>query len=270
MLRQTLRRIASSVYVRAFRRRGVVVRINAKRYRVSSTIARGLPREIDAPALGHWLDAVRGQQVVVDAGANVGIWSILAAREMPAGATILAIEPSPATFQILADCARVADGPASIIPFQGALGDHRGTARLMLDAPSAATNRLGASSDEGDSVEVPLVSLDEILATHGLTPSVMKVDVEGAEVLLLRGASSTMRRVRPTVVLELHWGRELGSTPQAILQLAREYRYELADEKGNPVETADALLAQNFVVMRPAGTSPRGRPSAGSSAQRSD
>ena len=269
MLRKAIREIARAVYVRAFRRRGVVVRINSRRYRVSSSIARGLPPRIDAPALRYWLEAVRGQKVAVDAGANVGIWSILAAREMPAGATILAIEPSPATFQILADCARVADGPATIIPFQGALGDHRGAARFIIDGPSSATNHLGTSSDEGKSVEVALVSLDEVLATRGLNPSVIKVDVEGAELLLLRGAGSTMRRLRPTVVLELHWGRELGSTPKAILQLAREYRYVLADENGDPVETADALLAQNFVIMRPADPAPRGRASAGSSPQRS-
>ncbi len=120
----------------------------------------------------------------------------------------------------------------------------------MLDGPSAATNRLGASADKGESVDVPVMTLDEVLEAQGLTPSVMKVDVEGAELLLLRGASSTLRVARPVIVLELHWGRSLGATPESILKLTREYDYVLCGAGGR-VDSAEALLAQNFVIMRP-------------------
>ena len=256
MLPRMIRAIGRTLYVRAFRRNGVAIWINSRRYRVSSAIARGIPRHIDPPALRHWLELVRGQQCVVDAGANVGIWSVLAAPEMPRDATILAVEPSPASYEILVDCARVAEGPAHIIPVQAALGDHTGIAHLALDAPSAPTNHLSAIASDANSVEVPLITLDDLLAAKGLEPAVIKVDVEGAELWLLRGARNTMREARPVVVLELHWGTELGLTPEALLAVTREYRYAIHDDNDGIVDTPAALLAQNFVIMRPRSDAP--------------
>lgn len=256
MLPEILRGIASKLYVRAFRRHGVAIKINSRRYRVSSRVARGIPRRMDPPALRCWLELVRGRQAAIDAGANVGIWSVLAAAEMPAGARILAIEPSPVSYEILADCARVARGPARIIPVHGALSDHAGRARFTLDGPAAATNRLSTPSENGTSVEVPLFTLDALVAEQGLTPAVMKVDVEGAELLLLRGARATMREARPVVVLELHWGRELGATPQSLFDLTREYGYDVHDEGGLVIDSPETLAAQNFVILRPSSRRP--------------
>jgi FkbM family methyltransferase len=252
MLPASMRRVARAIYVGAFKRRGVPIEINSKRYRVSSSVARGIPRRIDAPALPHWLGLVRGRESAVDAGANIGVWSVLAAAEMPAGARIVAVEPAPASFEILEDCARVSEGPARIIPVRGALGDHVGTTRLVLDSPSAATNRISEDPSQGNTVEVPLLTIDVLLAEHALSPAAIKIDVEGAELLVLRGARQTMRDARPVVVLELHWGRDLGAHPQAILDVAGEYRYTLHDDDGRIVASSDALLRQNFVIMRPA------------------
>ena len=247
-----VRRAARALYTRIYRRRGVLIDINSKRYRVSSSVARGIPRSIDAPALRHWLALVRGCDAAVDAGANIGVWSVLAAAEMPQGARIVAIEPAPAAFEILADCARVADGHARIIPVHAALGDHGGVARLTLDGPIAATNRLSPESGGNPGTEVPLRTLDSVLAELTLDAAVIKIDVEGAELSVLRGASRTLTSVRPTVVLELHWFTELGVTPEAILELSREYRYALYGDDGRVVHEPEALLRENFVVMRPA------------------
>ena len=249
---ELMRRAARALYTRIHKRRGVVIDINSKRYRVSSTVARGIPRRIDAPALRHWLALARASESAIDIGANIGVWSVLAATEMRPGARILAVEPAPASFAILADCARVAEGPARIIPVQAALGDRAGAAWLTLDGPIAATNRLSAGPARAGAIEVPLRTLDSLLVEHELDPVVIKIDVEGAEVSVLRGARKTMTSARPTVVLELHWGGELGSSPEAILELSGEYGYALYEDSGRVVHDPQTLLRENFVVMRPA------------------
>jgi FkbM family methyltransferase len=217
---------------------------------VSASVARGVPREIAAPALQCWLDLVRGQNAAVDIGANIGIWSVMAAAEMPAGASVLAVEPAPASYDVLVDCARVAEGPARIIPVQCALGDRDGTAWLALDSPMAATNRLSnASGPQG--VEVRLLTLDALLDAYHMVPAVIKVDVEGAELVVLRGAARTLCEARPTVVLELHWGRDLGAAPETILGIADEHGYTLNDGAGTVLADAEAVRARNFVIMLP-------------------
>lgn len=246
-----IRGVARTLYTRLHRRRGVSIEINSRRYRVSSSIARGIPRRIDAPALRHWLDLVRGRATAIDAGANVGIWSVLAAAEMPASARILAVEPAPGSYEVLADCARVSEGPARIVPVHAALGDHVGTAHLEIDGLYAPTNRLTQSASH-HSVEVPLSTIDALVQEYALTPAAIKIDVEGAELLVLRGARHTMREVGPAFALELHWGSDMVPRPNVILELARDCNYAVYDDAGRAVTTPDVLLRQNFVIMRPA------------------
>lgn len=246
-----VRRTARWVYERLHARHGVAVSINGRSHRVSAMIARGIPSRIDSPALPVWLDFVRGRDAAVDAGANIGLWSVLAAAEMSPGGRLLAVEPGPGAFHVLTDCARVSEASARILPVHAALGDRGGVGFLKIDSPLAATNRLTDGDDEAGTVEVPLITLDELLFERQLTPAAIKIDVEGAELHVLRGARVTLREVRPLVVLELHWGGSMGVSPDALLDLASESRYALYDEANGPIASREALARRNFVIMRP-------------------
>lgn len=244
-----LRRTARWVYERIHARHGVRLPINGRWHNVSAKVARGIPSRIDAPALRFWLESTRGRDAALDAGANIGVWSILAAAEMAPGGRLLSVEPAPAAFDVLRDCARVLQAPGRIIPVCAALGDRGGTARLRVDSPLAPTNRITDEGVQGDSIDVPIVTIDALLAEHALRPSAIKVDVEGAELRVLRGAMSTLRDVRPLIALELHWVPTVD--PRVLLELAREARYALHDQENCPVTSAEALLRHNFVIMRP-------------------
>ena len=217
---------------------------------MSARVARGIPRQIDAPALPLWLEAVRGQTCVIDAGANIGIWSILAAAEMPRGSRVIAVEPSPGSFDILRDCARVNDAPVEILPVNVALGDQPGTALLHVDAPTAATNRL-TRAGEADAMPVAVKTLDGLCAEYDLRPGAIKIDVEGWELSVLEGARATLTRNEPVVVLELHWGGEMKLEPRQVLDVVRTLNYTLTTGGGVAVRDEDALLRQNFVIMQP-------------------
>lgn len=245
-----MRRYGRALYQRLHGRRGVLVEINGRRHRVSARVARGIPRHIDAPALPLWLDAVRDQHCVLDVGANIGIWSILAAARMRRGSRVIAVEPSPGSFEILRDCARVNDAPARIVPVHAALSDRPGTALLHLDQPTAPTNRLTRVGD-GATVPVRVMTVDGLCAEEGLRPGAIKMDVEGWELLVLGGARATLDRDRPLVVLELHWGGETNLQPEQILSFARSLGYILTPAAGSPIRDVDELLRQNFVLMRP-------------------
>jgi FkbM family methyltransferase len=140
--------------------------------------------------------APRADRVVLDVGANIGLFALSHAR---AGARVYAVEPHPAAFARLERniAANGLRGRITAIPC--ALGAHEGRARLI---GGRATPLTRVAPDQGGTVR--LRTLDALVAELGLTGiDLLKLDVEGAEVAVLRGA----RRVLPTVgrmVLEVH------------------------------------------------------------------
>lgn len=142
----------------------------------------------------------------LDVGANVGIFTIPLARHVGPAGKVYAFEPAPDIAENLmfrARSARVAD---RIDLRQMALGAELATLSLRVDPedPSDATKR--SLFVEGTVVaEVPVSPLDELVESGALVLepplSAVKIDVEGAEVLALRGMRHSLERQRPRLVV---------------------------------------------------------------------
>ena len=146
---------------------------------------------------------------VVDAGANVGYMTILAAVAAGPRGRVLAFEPHPAVFSMLqltvAD-ARARGGIAVIDTANQALGDREGTAQL--EVPSGfdgndGTARIAAEPLDAGTVAVPMRTVDSVLGDG--QADLLKLDVEGFESEVLAGAARALegRRIRH-VVFEDH------------------------------------------------------------------
>lgn len=143
---------------------------------------------------------------VVDIGANLGAFALLAAR---LGArTVLAYEPNGAAFRCLQRNVEVNGLSASVRPRQVAVAAVAGQKVRFPVAPSMY-NRVAMENESGEFETVGTTSLAEILArdaTQGI--DLLKVDCEGAEYDILFGAApSDLRRVRE-IRMEYHKGRE--------------------------------------------------------------
>lgn len=156
----------------------------------------------------------RPGQTVVDAGANVGYMSVLAAMAVGPAGRIFSFEPHPALADILrANVARAAGagGCAHVTVHQVALGDRPGTAALVVPdqfASNDGTARIvPAAAAAPHAVEVALHTLDAFMndALADSVIDVMKLDVEGAEAQVLAGGfeALTAHRVRH-VIFEDH------------------------------------------------------------------
>jgi FkbM family methyltransferase len=140
--------------------------------------------------------APRPGSVVVDVGANIGLFAL---RHALAGARVFAVEPHPGAFGRLRRNigANGLDGRVTALPW--ALGGASGWARLV-GAP--VTPRTRVVPDPAGTV--PLRTLDSLVADLGLERiDLLKLDVEGAEVAVLRGGRRALPRVR-RLVLEVH------------------------------------------------------------------
>jgi FkbM family methyltransferase len=143
--------------------------------------------------------------VFLDVGANTGFFSLVAAGADPR-VICHAFEPAPNVFAALQQNVRANGLEQQIVCRRSAVSDASGTTRLHLpdrNWSSATLDERGFRGAPGHIEEVTTVSLDDYAATHGLiSVDVIKIDVEGFEHLVLRGARELLRRQRPAVVCE--------------------------------------------------------------------
>lgn len=153
---------------------------------------------------------------VIDVGANVGYFSRRLARHTPGG-MVLAFEPQTLPRSVFA-MAGYFRKRSNILLLPFALGEAAGS--LTLAIPIKKKGNVGIGLAHTGSTEdfegrfevrkelVPVARLDEVMAQIETGPvSLIKIDVEGAELLVLRGGAETVRQHRPVVVCEID-GRE--------------------------------------------------------------
>ena len=131
-----------------------------------------------------------------------------------------------------------------------ALSDHSGKAMLNLPAPDhcnwGTSSLVHKSSSETEVVEVPLETLDGYCAARGITRlDFIKIDVEGAEHLVIRGAEKTMQSLRPTIIFEYN----VESGPEAY-SLLEKLGYGLFDMEGRPLALEAAPLHDVLAIPK--------------------
>ena len=146
--------------------------------------------------------SARADDHVWDVGANIGFMSLVAARVVGPGGRVLAIEPDP-------DCAAAVRANAALNGLDGievleaAAADRSGVAELVVVRDRLWT-RLASVGDHDlreRRVEVRTIALDDVA---GPPPTVVKIDVEGAELDVIAGMTRLLRDARPLVICEMH------------------------------------------------------------------
>jgi len=153
---------------------------------------------VEADVEEAFLAEIEPGDVVYDVGANIGWFSLLAARKVGPQGAVFAFEPSLGNaFYLRMNVAT--NGFANVFTVPGAAGTGDGWARFSEE--SSLEGRLSA---DGESL-VPLVSLDGWpAAVESGPPALLKIDVEGAEVDVLRGMENLLRTAKPVLIIELH------------------------------------------------------------------
>lgn len=160
-------------------------------YPIARSLAAGL-YETDVTKLFKAI--VREGMVVVDLGASIGYYTLLASRLIGPSGRVYAFEPNPRS------CAYLlrnidANGCSNVVAIEKAASDKTGLASLVRDRVSDDESWLSASSPSPDSVGVETVTLDTFFAKEGW-PSIglIKMDIEGSEKATLEGMRGLSRR----------------------------------------------------------------------------
>ncbi len=199
-----------------------------------------------------WRRILRPGDLFVDVGANVGAYSIWAAE---CGADVIAVEPHPVTAARLQR--NVALNPYPIEVRQAALAETPGVLRLTTGLDSCNHLLLGAddgSGDRVDGIDVAVETLDDIVGTAD--PILIKIDVEGAEELVLRGGLTAIAEGR-VLGLQLEWNTLsadlFGRARDSVTDLLLEHGYTFFHPRatGELVSCTRPRVGADVFALRP-------------------
>jgi FkbM family methyltransferase len=147
----------------------------------------------------------RTSLVVVDVGANVGLFSCLAAARVGDAGRVVAFEPIPANLRYLRRNVAQNGYSDRVRIEEKAVGEDVGTVDIFMVKGSIGTHSISArnAANSTESVSVPVTNLDTYAEENGLSRiDALKVDVEGYEGHVLRGATAVLKRDRPSLFVE--------------------------------------------------------------------
>jgi FkbM family methyltransferase len=199
---------------------------------------------------------------VVDCGAHIGLYALIAARAVGDAGTVVAIEPAPANARVLR--ANVEDNGFSdrVEVVEAAATRETGRVRLRVSPWLERTGLAGPHDGGGHAIEVAGIALDDVLA--GRRFDIAKIDVEGAEAGALAGLERSLSRSPGAVVfVECHPDpmRELGDEPEAWLEsLADRGPVEIFDEGSRALVPVERATIRSWVKDGPEAINLRWRP----------
>lgn len=167
---------------------------------------------------------LKRDSVVIDAGANIGMFSVSASRHVTSG-SVHAFEPSSDTYQALI---KNTESYGNIYLMHSALGEKKGSGTLLIQESSGGNTMKegGLAGNIRGSEEVSVTTIDDYVSTASLRKvDFIKIDTEGYEALILKGASETIKKFLPTIVMSAYHRPEDPKKLSALLsEIAPQYR----------------------------------------------
>jgi FkbM family methyltransferase len=194
-------------------------------------------------------DSVRDGGVVVDVGAFVGHFTLLAARSAGVSGTVFAFEPNPRDFPWLRRNVAMNGFDDRVVAIPKALADHSAVVRLYLAGRDPTQSSLFPPSEGASYVEIEALTLDDYWtdrAPSGL--DLVKIDVEGAELRALVGMRRALASgaTRPVLFVECNPAaleRGSGSSTELLETLhGLGYRVQLIDEDRRRLRPFDGSM----------------------------
>ncbi|MDB4349669.1 FkbM family methyltransferase [Omnitrophica bacterium] len=169
-----------------------------------------------------WLEVCKGKRTVFDIGAHIGLYSIPASRVIDKSGLIYAFEPSRANRSYLEKHSRF-NGIDNIKIFPCLVGEGSSEGVVFYennDVDPMNSVKMRKNLDLYNKVSKEQVSLDDFCDQRNIAPEIIKIDVEGSELKVLKGAQTIFKKYNPIVFLSLH-PRRLALMDASIEELAQ-------------------------------------------------
>jgi FkbM family methyltransferase len=219
--------------------RGAPVSIDGISFRLDESLRR-LKVNTEPELREAFRKSLQKGDTVIDIGANLGLHSLYIAQIVGPEGRIYAFEPIPSNIRLLQRNIRLNAFENQVTVVDAALSNSDDQ-YIEMSAPSdgvavaAAINKNGKSGEQV--IKVRNLHLDDYVMEKKLHPRLIKIDVEGAEHEVLKGAEKTLLQHRPILVVEVHTFAlpEFGSSPEAMCNYLTSLGYiqhQIAETRG--------------------------------------
>ena len=188
------------------------------------------------------LDSVRNKHII-DAGGYVGDTALLFSSYTDKN--IHVFEASPSNMDIIRETIRL-NHLDNIVPVSKALGEKSGTATFSLGERNSCNSLVERPGyNYPDHIEVPVVTLDDYVRENNLEVGLIKVDIEGGEQLLLKGAVETIRTQHPILLISIyHSANDFFEIKPMIEKICDKYTFRIIKPANSAIVIETILLAE--------------------------
>ena len=181
----------------------------------------------------HLSRLIRPNSIVCDVGANFGFYAVMIGQQLAPPGRVLAFEPSAETLSRLRTNIRLNDLESMVTAVPLALSDHEGTGFLANATPEhlgIAKDNSGSKALASHGEKISVGTLDRVCSEQKIERlDLIKIDVEGHEMSVLRGASETIKHFKPVLMLECNDVAltNSGTSAQEMTDTLRSLGYQL-------------------------------------------
>ena len=188
------------------------------------------------------LDSVRNKHII-DAGGYVGDTALLFSSYTDKN--IHVFEASPSNMDIIRETIRL-NHLDNIVPVSKALGEKSGTATFSLGERNSCNSLVERPGyNYPDHIEVPVVTLDDYVRENDLEVGLIKVDIEGGEQLLLKGAVETISTQHPILLISIyHSANDFFEIKPMIEKMCDKYTFRIIKPANSAIVIETILLAE--------------------------
>lgn len=187
--------------------------------------------------------------IVLDIGANIGYYTLLASKKVGNKGKVYAFEPDPTNFSILKKNIAI-NRCENVVLVNKAVADRSETLNFYLSDVNNGDHRAYVSEEIRASISIPCTSIDDYFKDKHENIDFIKIDIQGFECKALRGMQGTLRNSTKTKLTAEFWPYGLtraGDSPQELIRLLRDSNFELyeIDETSSRIEpiNIDRLLS---------------------------
>jgi FkbM family methyltransferase len=199
----------------------------------------------------YFKDKLKEDSIVYDIGANIGVHTISASQIVSNRGKIVCFEPDNSNLELLKENIRFNQKEAVCTVVNSAVGNCVGKVNFQLDLVSSATGTLSSvreislqhewTDTKPMEVTVDCVTIDSMVFENKLEPpNVVKIDVEGAEAIVLEGMQQTISKYHPDIVID-------GITEDSF-SLLIEHGYNIFDMTEN-MQPIEQFSNRNFTIL---------------------
>ena len=184
----------------------------------------------------HCIDSLNGDETFIDIGAHIGLYTLPAALKLKNG-KVYAFEPGLINYKILKQHI-IMNELVNVDALNFLVGDENKTIKFFEDNNSVSPKNSIVMIEKISSYSTTKkkqISLDSYFGGKDINPDIIKIDVEGAELLVLEGAKQLILTSKPKIYLSTHPSRieELGQTIEQLLNTIKELNYSIYDVNMN-------------------------------------